>query len=212
MVAVRREDAVGLARRASASIGLPTPSAGRLVGPRGALDLEVEAQLVGRRERRLGRTPGVEADQVEAVGLRDADDALPARDVRRRMAGQREDRALERAAEEGLAAVDRELGAARCRSRAGRNSRTRPPDRFAVERRGQRDRARENSSQRARRRRARSPRRTSPPAPSTTPRPTRCPGPRASLADDRERQHAHPPGRPVALPIRPVTDADRVAT
>ena len=37
--------------------------------PGGALDVVVEPQLIGRDERRLGRTPGVEADVVQAVGL-----------------------------------------------------------------------------------------------------------------------------------------------
>ncbi len=86
---------------------------GGAVGPGGDLDLVVEAELVRRAERGLRRAPRVEADRVETVRLRDADDALPGRDVGRRVPGLREDRALERAAKEGLAAVDRELGAAR---------------------------------------------------------------------------------------------------
>ena len=79
-----------------------------LVGPAG-LDLVIEAQLVGGNKGGLGRAIRVEADQVQAVGLGDADDALPRINIRRRMAGEREDAAFERAADEHLVAVEQEL-------------------------------------------------------------------------------------------------------
>ena len=133
------------------------------------------------------------------------------RDVRRRMAGQRKDAAFQRAAEEGLAAVDRELGAdgadlaeAEAHGSAARS--------FAVDRRGQAMRARDGTRPRgAHRGRARSPRRTSPRSVQETRlrrrrRPAACPG--LAIAS---LEHACP-GRPVALPIRPLTVTDRVAT
>ena len=112
VVAVSREDAIGL---------LVQPAVDRLaqterrtgVGPRGAFDVKVEPQLIGRLEGRLGRTPGVETEQVQAVVLGDPDDSPPGFQVGRRQPGPREDRAFQRAANKELTAVQPELRARR---------------------------------------------------------------------------------------------------
>ena len=85
--------------------------AGALVGPRRTLDLIIHAQLVGGAEGGLRRAPGVEAQVIEPVCLADSNDPPPCRFVGRRVAGQREDAALQRPTQEDLAAVDRQLGA-----------------------------------------------------------------------------------------------------
>ena len=79
--------------------------------PGGALDLIVEAQFVGRDERRLGRAPGMEADLVQSVRLAIRMIRFHDSHIGRRIAGQREDAAFQRAAEEGLLSVHRELRA-----------------------------------------------------------------------------------------------------
>ena len=73
--------------------------------------MKVEPQLIGRLEGRLGRAPGVEPEQVQAVVLGDPDDAPPGFQVGRRQPGPREDRAFERAAKKELPAVEPELRA-----------------------------------------------------------------------------------------------------
>ena len=60
-------------------------------------------------EQGPGRAPGVKPDQVQAVGLAGGDDALPRRHIGGGMAGEGEDAAFERAAEEGRVAVEHEL-------------------------------------------------------------------------------------------------------
>ncbi len=109
----------------------------RVVRPGSDLHLVVEALLVRGGEGRLRRAPRVEADRVQAVRLRDADDALPGRDVGRRVAGLREDRALEGAAQEGLAAVHDELGALRPDLPQAEADRPRVPGHARLESRGQ---------------------------------------------------------------------------
>ena len=89
MVAVGAQDAVGLAPHPVVD-RLAVAEARGLVGPRAGFDLVVEAEAIRRLERRLRRAPGVEADVVQAVRLRDADDPLPGRHVGRRMPGLRE--------------------------------------------------------------------------------------------------------------------------
>ena len=82
---------------------------GPLVHPGRALDVEVETRLVGRREGRLGRAPGMEPQVIQTVRLAHAEDPPPSVDVGGRIAGLGEDAALERAAEENLLPVQREL-------------------------------------------------------------------------------------------------------
>ena len=48
-----------------------------VIGPRGALGLQVEAETVGSHKGSLGRAVAVEAHVVEAKALADAEDALP---------------------------------------------------------------------------------------------------------------------------------------
>ena len=153
----------------------------------------------------------MEPEQVEAVILGDADDPLPARDVRRRMPGEGEDGAFQRAAEEGLAAVDRELSAegadlaeAEALGSAARS--------FSVDRRGQamergmelvpegasgadRDLLGERPPWSIHETRV-----------DDVPWPAAFPGPAIASFSTPS------PGRPVALPIRPLTVTDRVAT
>ncbi len=109
VIAVGFEDAVGLVIDPLVH-RLAVAEAGGLIGP-ARLDLVIEPEFIRRDERRFRRTVGVEPKQVQPVAFGDADDALPGFHVGGRMAGEREDAALQRAAEEGLAAVDEELRA-----------------------------------------------------------------------------------------------------
>ena len=77
-----------------------------LVGPGSALDLKIEAQLVGGDERGLRRAPRMEPDVVQPVRLADADDPLPGLDVGGRIAGEGKDAAFQRAAQEDRPAVE----------------------------------------------------------------------------------------------------------
>jgi len=108
VVAVGLEDALPLLVQPRVQ-GAPVPDRGTLVGPGGTLDLVVETQLVGGDERGLGGTPGVEADVIQPVGLADANDTPPGGHAGRRVPGQREDAALERAAKKRPASVNGEL-------------------------------------------------------------------------------------------------------
>ena len=69
-----------------------------LVGPHRQLDVQQEAGAVRRREGRFRRTPGMETEMVQPVGARNPEQPLPAPDRHRRVAGQREDVALQRSA------------------------------------------------------------------------------------------------------------------
>jgi hypothetical protein len=109
MVAVVFQDAVGLVIDPLVH-RLAVADGGGLVGPAG-LDLEIETEFVRRLERRFRRAVGMKAHQVQPVAFRDADDAPPLLDFHRRMPGLGEDGALQRAADEGLLAVDGDLGA-----------------------------------------------------------------------------------------------------
>ena len=97
VIAVGFEDAVGLVINPLVH-RLAVADGGGLIGPAG-LDLVIEAEFIRRDERRLGRAIGMEPEQVQPVGLGDADDPLPGLHVGGRMAGEREDAALQRAAE-----------------------------------------------------------------------------------------------------------------
>src|SRR4051812_32854442 len=70
--------------------------------------------MICSHKGRFRRTPRVEADQVEPMRLANPDDPLPRIHIGWRMTGLGEDGALERAAEEGLAAVHQELSALGC--------------------------------------------------------------------------------------------------
>ena len=98
-------------RTNQASFGHRRPTRAPWFGQDGHLDLKVEAQLVGRDKGGFGRTPGVEAQVIEAMGASDLQDSLPGGDVGRRMASLGEDRALQGAAQEDLAAIEAELRA-----------------------------------------------------------------------------------------------------
>jgi hypothetical protein len=70
------------------------------------LHLQIEAEFVRRDEGRFRRTPRVEAEMIQAVRLRHADDAFPFRHIRGRMTGLGKDGAFQRAAKKRLAPVD----------------------------------------------------------------------------------------------------------
>ena len=78
--------------------------------PVGQLDLQAETMPVGNGKGGLRGTPGMEAQMVEPVFLRGAEDLLPASLVHRRIAGFREDAAFQRPAQKGFAPVHGELG------------------------------------------------------------------------------------------------------
>ena len=67
--------------------GLVTVPSAPVIHPRRGFRLQVNAQPVGRLERRLGRAPGVKAHVVEPVFLDDAQHPLPFGHGHGRMAG-----------------------------------------------------------------------------------------------------------------------------
>ena len=82
-----------------------------VIGPRGALGLQVEAQAVGCHKGRFGRAVAVETHVVEAETLADAEDALPGGGVARREARLGEAAALHRAAQMYGFAVEQDVAA-----------------------------------------------------------------------------------------------------
>jgi hypothetical protein len=112
VIPVGAQDALGLGFEPGVD-RLARAEGRRLVGPRGRLDVKIETHLVGGGERGLRRTPRMEPQQVEPVCPRDPEDAPPFRDFGWRVPGLWKNSALQRAAEENLAAVQRELRALR---------------------------------------------------------------------------------------------------
>ena len=109
MIAVMLQDAVGLIINPLVH-WLAVANGRGLVGPTG-FDLEIHAEFVRRLERRLRRTIGMKAQQIQSMGFRNADDAFPLANIGRRMAGPGENAAFERAAKKCFATVDCELRA-----------------------------------------------------------------------------------------------------
>src|SRR6516162_11821562 len=79
------------------------------VGPRCDFYLVIEPQFVGCDKCRLGWTPGMEADQIEPMLLRDPNDSAPRFDVRGRMTRFWKDAAFEGSANKCLAIINEEL-------------------------------------------------------------------------------------------------------
>src|SRR5262245_59227736 len=92
--------------------GFAITNGGRLICPT-CLYLEIETQLVRRDKRCLRRAIGMETKHIQTMGLGYFDDSRPFARGCWRVACQRENAALQRAAEKGLATVERKLSSFR---------------------------------------------------------------------------------------------------
>lgn len=110
VVTVGFEDAVGFDGDPAVD-GLSIADGAVAIGPRGAFDLEVEAQFIGCGECGFRGAPGVEAHMIQAMGFAGSDDTLPGVGIGGWVAGEGEDGAFEGAAEECGGSVDGDLGA-----------------------------------------------------------------------------------------------------
>ena len=77
--------------------------------PHGEFGLEVHACFVARLECGFRRTPGVETYVVHSIFLDGVEDTLPVIDVCRRIAGQRENRAVQHSAQVNVSSVQTDV-------------------------------------------------------------------------------------------------------